>query len=225
MLNSRSLKLTLLMLVIARPALSHVDLGGVSKLTDTSLRQPVDELDAKEANDCFSLGELDIAFRTHNNGEPNVGVVLTDPHGRRIGFDPLTKHAWQELPVAQGYIDCDASDGIDACQGLVQICGAVSGAYQLEVIAQQTTTYSVNIFGRSKTVLDGGRLQFSRSERDLNNLAIREGSRDIVLLKYSRDPQRKVTSELQRPLKAQGHDAGFHLQGTMREGSLKSECN
>jgi hypothetical protein len=139
------------MLVVARPPLSHVDLGGVSKLTDTSLRQPVDELDAKEANDCFSLGELDIAFRTHNNGEPNVGVVLTDPHGRRIGFDPLTKHAWQ-------------------------------------VIAQRTTTYSVNIFGRSKTLLDDGRLQFSRSERDLNNLAIREGSRDIVLLKYSRDP-------------------------------------
>jgi hypothetical protein len=101
-----------------------------------------------------------------------VGVVLRDPRGRRIGFDPLTKHTWQELPVAQGYIDCDRSDGADACQGLVQVCGAVSGIYQLEVIAQQTTTYNVNVFGRSKSVLDAGAIRFSRSESDLNNLPI-----------------------------------------------------
>lgn len=64
MLNSKSLKLTLLILVIAKPALSDVDLVSLSNVTDTSVRQPVVELDAKEANDCFSLGELDIVFRT-----------------------------------------------------------------------------------------------------------------------------------------------------------------
>ena len=200
------------MLVVARPALSGVDLATASKVTDPSIREPVDELDADDASDCFSLGELDIAFRSPNNGEPRVGVVLTDPRGRRVGFDPITKHAWQELPVAQGYIDCDASDGIAACRGLVQICGAISGAYQLEVIAQQTTTYSLSVFGRSKRVLGGSSLRFSRSESDLNNLVIKVGSREVVWLKYSRDPQETVTAQMQPRLETQRYDAGFHLK-------------
>lgn len=209
MLNSRTLKIALLVLVVAKAAFSNVDLVGLSNLVDKSLRQPIDEFDANDANDCFSLGELDITFRTHNNGEPTVGVVLTDPRGRRIGFDPLTKHGWQELPVAQAYIDCDNSDGVDACQGLIQICGAVSGTYQLEVMAQQTTTYSVNVLGRSKSVLDAGSIRFSRSESDLSNLPLNKGSRAIVSLKYSRDPQENVTAWLQSQPEAQRHDASL----------------
>lgn len=209
MLNSRTLKIALLVLVVTRAALSDVDPVSLSNLVNKSVREPADELDAKDANDCFSLGELDITFRTHNNGEPNVGVVLTDPRGRHIGFDPLTKHAWTELPVWQGYIDCDGSDGIKACQGVVQICGPLSGAYQLEVIAQQSTTYSVNVFGRSKSVLVDRGIRFSRSESDLDTLPIHERSREIVWLEYSRDPEETVTAQLQSQLEAQRHGDGF----------------
>src|SRR6202030_4223858 len=77
---------------------------------------------------------------------PNVGVVLTDPRGRRIGFDPVIKHAWQALPIAQGDINCDDLGRTNSCQGIVQICGPISGTYRLEVIALQTTAYSVSVF-------------------------------------------------------------------------------
>lgn len=38
-----------------------------------------------------------------------------------------------------GELDCDALDGANSCEGLVQICGPVGGTYKLEVIAQRST--------------------------------------------------------------------------------------
>jgi hypothetical protein len=190
------------MLIIPRPAFSDADLVNVSG-RNTNPRSVIEELDPDDIDDCLSLGELDIVFRTDNNGPPNVSVVLTDPRGRRIGFDPLSKHAWQELPVAQGNIDCDDLDGTNTCHGIVQVCGPISGTYRLEVIALQTTAYSVSVFARSGEVLDSHSLQSHRSKTDLNKVAIRKRSREIVLLHYSRDPQANVTAQLQHPLYAQ----------------------
>ena len=201
MLNYRIVKaFTLIMVIIPRPALSHANFVHVSRLVDARIHDFMDELDPDDTEDCVSQGELDIVFRTDENGPPNVGVVLTDPRGRRIGFDPLTKRGWQALPVAQGYIDCDDLSGADTCRGVVQVCGPVTGTYRLEVIAQQTTAYSVSVLARSREVLDGNSLQSRFSKTDLNNLAIRKLSREIVLLHYSRDPQENVTAQLQ-----QGH--------------------
>jgi hypothetical protein len=127
-LNHRILTiLALLMALVPKLAVGDANLGHVSRLTDSSIRELVDELDPDDNGDCLSLGALDIVFRTDNYGPPNVGVVLTDPRGRRIGFDPLTTRAWDALPVAQGYIDCDDLDGRGTCRGVVQVCGPVSG--------------------------------------------------------------------------------------------------
>jgi hypothetical protein len=107
-LNCRIVELlTLLMVIIPTSARSHANFLHVPSLADTRIRDILDELDPDDTDNCLSLGELDIVFRTGNDGPPNVGVVLTDPRGRRIGFDPLIKHAWQALPVAQGDISCD----------------------------------------------------------------------------------------------------------------------
>ena len=199
-LNRRISKILALLMVtvIPRSALSDANLGHVSRLADTSIRQLVDELDPDDNVDCLSLGGLEVVFRTDNHGSPNVDIVLTDPRGRRIGFDPLTKRAWDAFPVAQGYIDCDDLDGRGTCRGVVQVCGPISGTYKLEVIARQTTEYNVSISARSKEVLEGDCLQSSHSEDDLNNVAIRARFRNIILLNYSRDPQQSVTAHLQR---------------------------
>jgi hypothetical protein len=186
--------LTLFIVIIPRAALGHANFAHVSWLADARIHDFIDEPDPEDTEDCFSLGELDIVFRTDKNGLPNVGVILTDPRGRRIGFDPLTKRAWQALPVAQGYIDCDELGGADTCRGVVQVCGPVAGTYRLEVVAQHTTVYSVSISARSKEVLDGHSLQSYRSEADLENIAIRARSRNVVLLNYSRDGREKVTA-------------------------------
>jgi hypothetical protein len=101
MLNNRIVKmLTILLVIIPKPALCDTNMLDVFGWRNTSPREISIEIDPQDENRCFSMGELDIVFRTGNNGPPNVGVVLTDPRGRRIGFDPLTKHTWQGLPVA-----------------------------------------------------------------------------------------------------------------------------
>jgi hypothetical protein len=176
--------------------MSDAKVTHLSSLPDTSISEPLNELDPNNDASCLSLGALDIVFRTDNHGLPNVGVVLTDPRGRRFGFDPLIKRAWQALPVAQGYIDCDDLEGRGMCRGVVQVCGPVSGTYKVEVIAEKTTAYSLTISGRSKEFLGGEGLQSSYSEADLNNTAICARSRDIVVLNYSRNFRRNVTAQL-----------------------------
>jgi hypothetical protein len=104
----------------------------ISSAAHANARKVLDEMDAQDIEGYSSLGELNIAFRTDNNGPSNVGVVLIDPRGRRFGFDPLEKRAWDELPVAQGYIDCDLLNDAHACKGLVQICGPIGGVDQLD---------------------------------------------------------------------------------------------
>jgi hypothetical protein len=99
-------------------------------------REIHDEPEAADLGDCVALGELGLIFSTENNGALNVGVVVTDPRGRRIGFDPLTKSSWDELRLAQGFINCDASYADGRCRGIVQVCGPVSGGYKVEVVGQ-----------------------------------------------------------------------------------------
>jgi len=166
-LNCRIVEiLTLLMVIIPTPARSHASFVHVPNLADARIRDILDEPDPDDTGDCLSLGELDIVFRAGNDGPPNVGVVLTDPRGRRIGFDPLIKHAWQALPVAQGDIICDDPGSTNTCRGIVQVCGPISGTYKLEVMALKTTTYSVSVLGRSKEVFDGNSLQSHFSKTD-----------------------------------------------------------
>jgi hypothetical protein len=200
--------LTFLMVIIPRLALGDANLVHTFRLTDTSIRDLAYELDPEDNEDCLSLGALDIVFRAANYGPPNVGVVLTDPRGRRLGFDPLTKKAWQTLPMAQGYIDCDDLDGQGSCRGVVQVCGPVSGTYKLEIIAQKTTAYGVSISGRSRAIRGNSSLHCS--ETDLNNVTIRARSRDIILLNYSRDPQDDVTAQLQHTGQMQSRESHSH---------------
>ena len=217
MLNSKIVKMLTLLMVVT-PKIAHAGLVDVLQAQRMSVREVVDESDPdpEDTRDCFAMGELNIVFRTANSGPPNIGIVLTDPRGRRIGFDPLTNSAWQELPLAQGYIDCDDLDGPGTCRGIVEICGPVSGDYKLEVIGQQTTVYSLSVFARSKEVIDGDGLRSRNSEDDLNSIAIRERSRNSVLLNYSRDPQEQVSAQLQHRLYAQGSDSRSHGHAEVR---------
>ena len=165
--------------------------------------------DPPSFDECWALGKLNIAFRTHNDGPPDIGVVVTDPLGRRIGFDPLTKHGWQELPVAQGSIDCDQSDGKDACRGLIEVCGALSGTYKLEVIANAGSDYTLTISALSEEVRDGQHLWSSWSEYDLSSIPIRKRSRNIISVSYSRDPNLRVAAQLQE-LRDDRYETRFH---------------
>jgi hypothetical protein len=204
---------TLVMLTLLTPVYSNVN---TADARNAAIRNHDihDEPDADDSGDCLSLGELDLIFRTENNGPPNVGVVLTDPRGRRIGFDPLSNRAWDELPATEGFIDCDASYADGSCHGIVQVCGPVTGVYKLEVIGQKASVYSVGISARSKRVKVSNGFHSSISEADVKDIATRMGSRDIFLLDYSRDPEAKIAVQIPPTLKAQPHPVAFHQPGT-----------
>jgi hypothetical protein len=157
-----------------------------------------DEPDPDEAQSCFALGRLGINFRTEKKGPPEVGVILTDPRGRQIGFDPIQKSGFQQLPEAQGYIDCDAPGSEGSCRGVIQVCGPVSGTYKLEIIAIRNTQYSVSVSGRSQEVRGKNHeVQASDSDAELQDVPIQKGSRDLLLLNYSRDLRSKVAFQRQ----------------------------
>jgi hypothetical protein len=204
---------TLVMLTLMTSVYSNINTADARKAAIRN-HDIHDEPDAVDSGDCRALGELDLSFRTESNGPPNVGVVLTDPRGRRIGFDPLTKRPWDELPVAEGFIDCDASYADGSCHGIVQVCGPVTGVYKLEVIGQKASVYSLAISARSKRVKASTGFNSSFSEADVKDIATRTGSRDIFLLEYSRDPEAKIAVQIPPTLKAQQHAIAFHQPGT-----------
>lgn len=94
MLSLRLLNSTLFVLTLLTPVYSNINMANARKAAIRN-QEIHDEPDADDSGDCSSLGELDLTFRSENNGPPNVGVVLTDPRGLRIGFDPLTKRSWE----------------------------------------------------------------------------------------------------------------------------------
>jgi hypothetical protein len=202
---------SLLVLTLARPVLSDANIPDTLRVAATSNREIYAESDPDEAGDCVAMGELNLTFRTDSNGPPSVGVVLTDPRGRRIGFDPLSEGAWDDLPDAQGFIDCDALDNDDdSCWGIVEVCGPLSGVYKIEVIGEKASAYSLRVSARSKRTRVGNGFHDSMSEAHLKDIAIRRGSRDILLLNYSRDPEAKIAIKVQSSIQAEQRRARFH---------------
>jgi hypothetical protein len=98
--NIRNVTIFSSLILAPRAVFADVHLRDVAIVSAVNIREVQDERDPNDAGDCVALGELDIAFDTNNSG-PTIGIVLTDPRGRRIGFDPLAKRGWQELPVAK----------------------------------------------------------------------------------------------------------------------------
>jgi len=146
-----------------------------------------DEADPIDTQSCREMGELDIAYSSENSGAPIIGLVVSDPRGRRIGQDPVAHQLWQELPLAQAFVDCD-DDGSGACRGTVQICGPVSGTYKVEVIAMKTGKYSVSATGTSAQTVAAKQLQSTDSEAEINSTPIQEHSHETLRLTYSREP-------------------------------------
>ncbi len=82
-----------LVMIVPGLAHSHVNVANDVRVGRANIRDLEIESDPSDSQECSSLGELDIAFQTDSDGPPKVGMVVSDPRGRRIGFDPLTKKA------------------------------------------------------------------------------------------------------------------------------------
>jgi hypothetical protein len=148
-----------------------------------------DEADPRDTQSCRSMGQLQISYHTEAAGAPKVGVIVTDPRNRRIGYDPITSKTWQELPLAEAFVDCEENgEALRNCQATIQICGPVSGSYKLQVAAAETGKYSLEISGQSAE--ETGRLgpRATGSHAEVSDVVIEKKSRDSLVMRYYREP-------------------------------------
>ena len=152
-----------------------------------------DEADPKDTQSCRSMGQLEISYYTEAAGTPGVGVVVTDPRNRRIGYDPLLSKTWQELPQAEAFVDCEENgETLRNCQATIQICGPVSGAYKLQVVAAKTGKYSLEISGQSAENETRRGIKSTASQAGVSDVAIERKSRDSLVMRYYREPGTSV---------------------------------
>jgi hypothetical protein len=148
-----------------------------------------DEADPQDTQSCRTMGQLQISYLTEDRGAPRVGVIVTDPRNRRIGYDPITSKTWQELPQAEAYVDCEENgEELRNCQATIHICGPVSGSYKVQVAAAETAKYSITVSGKSAEVKGRRGVQSTTSHAELSNVTIEKRSRDALVMRYYREP-------------------------------------
>ena len=190
--RSRGFFLTSLIALLVFPMTAGADRSSVKQTGDL---QPTvrDEADPQDTQSCRSMGQLQISYLTEEPGAPRVGVIVTDPRNRRIGYDPVTSKTWQELPLAEAYVDCEENgDDLRNCQATIHICGPVSGAYKLQVVASEAARYSLIVSGRSAETKDKRGVHSTASHVELSSVTIEKRSRDALVMRYYREPGTKV---------------------------------
>lgn len=153
-----------------------------------------DETDPKDRQSCYSMGQLSLTYESGEAGAPKVGLRITDPRGRRIGYDPQSDKGWQELPLAQGFVDCDENEDtgeVRHCAGYIQICGPISGTYKVEVLPAENTQYSISASGTSQETRDQRGFHATDSRAVLKG-EIQKRTPEVLLLKYSREPGTQI---------------------------------
>ncbi len=152
-----------------------------------------DEPDPSDTQSCHRMGQLEISYRNEESGSPRIGVIVTDPRGRRIGYDPVASKTWQELPQADAFVDCDENgEELLNCQATIQICGPVSGAYKLQVVAAANARYSLRVVGTSAEIIDHRGVRVTGSHAEISDISIERRSRDPLIMKYYREPGVKI---------------------------------
>ena len=100
----------------------------------------------------FSIAQTDhpnyewVEINVHSPAE----LVVTDPAGRRVGFDPGQNVHYDEIPSAQYYLDGPIDDIVDGSQSTLEIKSVyisqpISGDYKVKVIGTGTGSYEVSM--------------------------------------------------------------------------------
>ena len=164
-------------------------------MPQTRFQQLISEADPTNELACFTMGTLNISYRSEDIATPNIGLRVTDPWGRAIGYDLRTDKGWQQLPLGQAFFTCDGDDETGAtrnCQGHIEICGPVSGAYQVEILPTQSSTYAISIAATTQNLQgdQGSSQAITRAEAEGT---IQNGQPEFLTLHYSRESARQIT--------------------------------
>lgn len=153
------------------------------------------EADPRDSEACFSMGRLFISYKGSDFGPLGVGLRISDPRGRTIGYDFGRKRGWQELPVAEASVECDENNEetgeLRNCQGQIEICGPLSGLYKVEVLPTQKGKYSIAVSARSAEKQDVTGFGTDSSHTELNG-EIHDSEHPLLTLQYSREPGTQI---------------------------------
>jgi hypothetical protein len=169
-------------------------------------REIRDEADPTDQQTCYSMGQISLAYDSGEAGASNVGLRITDPRGRKIGYDPLANKGWQELPLGEAFFDCEENQDtgeLRHCAGQIRICGPISGTYQVEVLPTHSCKYSISVSGTSQETRDERGVHSTGSRIELKS-EIQEQAPAMLLLQYSREAGAKIRLTLSHQPAARG---------------------
>lgn len=153
-----------------------------------------EEDEPKREDACFSMGRLYISYESGDVGPPGVGLRITDPRGRRIGYDFRLNKGWQEMPLAQVSLDCDQNEDtgeLRNCKGDVDICGPISGSYQVQVLPTHDGKYSIAVSATSPDKAHTSGYEMASSRAELTG-EISKQKPVLLTLQYSREPGSRI---------------------------------
>jgi hypothetical protein len=153
------------------------------------------ELDPQNEQQCFSMGSMSIDYKNAEPGLPQLGFQITDPHGRRIAYDPQSNRASQEMPLAQAYLDCDENEETGEttnCKGHIEICGPISGTYRIELFTRHAGNYSLSVSAASGRAWSASGYDATTSHAQMRS-DIDQQKSVVLLLHYSREIGTQVT--------------------------------
>jgi len=108
-------------------------------------------------------GAIRIVFASDGGGglgEFIATLLLTDPHGRRSGFDPASRDTLQEIPHAwygDEVIEDPEEEGSGAATRGIEITAPEPGTYTLTVNATAPGSYDLSIRGYNERLEPSGR--------------------------------------------------------------------
>lgn len=148
------------------------------------------DMDPANEQACFSMGRMVIDYWSGDAGAARPGFRLTDPLGRKIGYDPRTSTGWQEMPLAQAYLNCGENEDtgeLANCTDHIEICGPISGTYRIELAPTQSASYVIKVLAFSQRTRTASAYEVTTSATDLAG-TISGNEPAALLLHYSREP-------------------------------------
>ncbi len=120
----------------------------------------------------------------HFDSDANVDLVVTDPHGRRTGRDPVSGVEFHEIPMSSYRTDEIGDDeeptGLPTpAEKVLEITDPVSGGFGVDVIGMQKGPYTLEV--------DAFDLAGKHSHAALTGMASK-GSRSRYRVTYSASP-------------------------------------
>ena len=127
-------------------------------------------------------------------GPPKLGFRITDPRGREIGYDPRVNRGWQEMPLAQAFLDCEENEDtgeLRHCKYHIEICGPISGTYQIDLFPIHSGEFSISAWAASQRTRNETGYDTTGSRADWKS-EMHELHPVVLLLRYSREAGTQV---------------------------------